>query len=148
MIHGDVNKNNIIVDRKCTSDGSSQTGYSISGLVDFADANSSFYVYELATVMADIMPSVDEIEPLETGRRLFGGYIKELPLNEKEWTVLKLCVCIRLLQNYVLRSNSLVDNPGSEYLEQGRIDSLQLCRYLWQLNDEIFTEKVVFNEAL
>ena len=119
--------------------------YYISGLVDFADANSSIYVYELAIVMADMMSSIDEIDPLETGRRLFKGYVEVLPLNEEELSVLKLCICIRLLQNYVLRSKSLLDNPGSEYLEQGREESLQLCRYLWQLSDETFTEKVVCN---
>ena len=119
-----MNKNNIIVERcHSTSDGSPHYDYVISGLVDFADADTSVYVYELATVMADIMASDYEMEPLEIGREIFRGYVEEFLLNEMELSVLKLCIYIRLLQNYVLRSETLVDNPENKYIDDGWIES-------------------------
>ena len=144
-IHGDVNNVNIIVKpRMETTEAQVASSYIISGIIDFVDACSSFYVYELATVMADIMSSCfHKRNPLEIARLIYTGYIKEFPLSELESRVLKLVICIRLLQSYVLSGMSLVSDPENVYLSLERQEFIELCGYLWKMEDNEFHNKMI-----
>ena len=141
LIHGDVNKHNIIV-LPVETDSKADPVYVISGLIDFADASFSYYIYELATLMADIMTSYLQDDPVNIGGIIFNGYAEAFNLNEYEISVLRLCVCVRLLQSYVLRSETMLKEPGNAYLNRGREESLDLCRCIWQMTDEEFLRKI------
>ena len=144
ILHGGVNNCNIIIKLVSNGDSSTSEDYVISGITDFSDVCSGYYVYELATVMAEIMSSCfKKNNPLEVARPIFQSYIEEFPLSEVETGVLKYILCVRLLQMYVLTGLSLSNDPENEYLNADRQECIGVCRYLWKLENSHYLAEVV-----
>ena len=140
-----MNNCNIIV--KLASEGKESQNtksYVISGLIDFGDACSSFYVYEIATIMADIMASCfHTTDPIRIAKSLFQGYSQEFALNTDEVNALKLVICIRALQAYVVSGMDAENDPDNKYLTLERQEYIELCRYLWKMDDSNFLAMLV-----
>ena len=81
--------------------------------------------------------------PLKVARQIYKGYTAEFPLLELEISVLKLVLCIRFLQMYVLTGMALLHDPENKYLTLERQEFIDLCRYLWALKDTFFLREVV-----
>lgn len=110
VIHGDVNEMNVIVKPK---PGSSNSDYCIKGIIDFGDAQYSYYVFELAVTMAYTM--------LITGDPRSGGYVlagytvtKRLP--DEEYRLLKTLISMRLVQSLVYGAYSIEQDPNNVYV--------------------------------
>ena len=144
ILHGDVNNCNIIIKPVSCGNSSTREDYVISGIIDFSDVCSGYYVYELATIMAEIMSSCfKKNNPLEVARPIFKSYMEEFSLSEVETGVLKYVLSARLLQMYVLTGLSLTNDPENEYINADRQECIGACRYLWQLENDHFLAEVV-----
>ncbi|XP_060557771.1 hydroxylysine kinase-like isoform X2 [Ruditapes philippinarum] len=141
-IHGDFNDCNFIVLQTLTK----VDKYTISGLIDYGDACVSFYVYEIATLMADMMAVCQgKQNPFEVGKLILRGYRKEFELNSVELDNLRLIICIRMIQYYVLGAEILEKDPSNEYAGLDRDEYISLCKYLWDIDDERFRLELVEN---
>ena len=102
LIHGDANKENIIVrDER------------VSGLVDFGDACFNPRVCELAICLAYLM--MDREDPMDAAGIVVRAYCEELQLLDQELAVLFQLVCGRLAVSICMASGRLQeerDNPN------------------------------------
>ena len=141
-IHGDINNCNIIVQRS----DESNSDYVISGIIDFGDACKSFYVSELVIIMADLMSScLGQYEPLTVANLIIRGYLMEFTLQKDELKFLRILLCSRLLQLYILGGEAIRKNPENEYVCLELKETMDMCTYLWTLDDDVFI-KVVFKD--
>lgn len=108
IIHGDFNEHNILVQPD------NNDSYKISGVLDFGDMNSGFYIHELAIIIMHLM-SVHP-NPIEVGGAVLAGWESELPLNEAERDCLYALVLSRLCQVVICVRVALLAQPESEYL--------------------------------
>ena len=102
LIHGDANKENIIVrdDR-------------VAGLVDFGDACFNPRVCELAICLAYLM--MDRDDPMDAAAIVVRAYCEELQLLDQELEILFQLVCGRLAVSICMASDRLQeerDNPN------------------------------------
>lgn len=102
LIHGDANKENIIVrdDR-------------VAGLVDFGDACFNPRVCELAICLAYLM--MDRDDPMDAAAIVVRAYCEELQLLDQELEILFQLVCGRLAVSICMASDRLKDerdNPN------------------------------------
>lgn len=127
--HGDFNDHNILVE----PDNSS--GYKISGVLDFGDMSSGFYVFELAISIMYMM--IENPDPLEVGGPVLAGWESVHRLNEAEKDALYLLVLCRFCQSLVLARHAVVQQPeNEEYLmTTAKTGVRHLCR-LWELGKE------------
>lgn len=99
---------------------------------------------DLVIVMADLMTSCSgKHEPLTVARLLAKGYLKAMELNREEISRLKLLICARLLQTFVLSGEALRAHPENDYAGLERKESMELCKHLWRLEDSFFSETVL-----
>ncbi|XP_070817278.1 hydroxylysine kinase isoform X2 [Chaetodon trifascialis] len=137
--HGDFNDLNVLV-QPDESDG-----YRISGILDFGDMNTGYYIHELAITIMYMMTR--HPEPIEVGGHVLAGWESVLPLNETEKDCLFVLVLSRFCQSLVLARYSVTLNPeNEEYLMITSRTGIHILRQMWELGREQ-VEKVWFQSA-
>ncbi|XP_041745623.1 hydroxylysine kinase [Coregonus clupeaformis] len=127
--HGDFNDHNILVQ----PDDSAT--YKISGILDFGDMSSGYYVYELAIAIMYMM--IENPTPLDVGRAVLAGWESVLPLNEAERDALYLLVLCRFCQSLVLARHAVAQQPENEdYLMITAKTGIRHLFRLWELGKE------------
>ena len=141
-IHSDLISSNIyVIDKYNAAAGGQMSG--ISGIIDFGDACVGTYVYEIAILMADIMAHHRQ-SALELGRSLLRGFCSEFHLNTEELSCLRLCICVRLLQCYILTEKAALDNPvNRKYITRYQEPYKACCKFLWNIQESEFYEAVI-----
>ena len=82
-------------------------------------------------------------DPFRIAKQIFRGYKEEFSLNDGEIKIVKLIICARTLQAYVLSGMDAEDDPEKEYLTLERHESIELCRHLWNIEDNEFLTKLM-----
>ncbi|XP_010894279.2 hydroxylysine kinase [Esox lucius] len=137
--HGDFNDHNILVQPDDSA------GYRISGILDFADMSSGYYVYELAIAIMYMM--IENPTPLDVGGVVLAGWETVIPLNQAERDSLYLLVLSRFCQSLVVARHTVVQHPeNKEYLMiTAKTGIRHLCQ-LWELGKEE-VERIWFEGA-
>lgn len=119
--------------------------YRISGILDFGDMNSGYYIHELAITIMYMM--TEHPEPIEVGGPVLAGWESVLPLNEAERDCLYLLVMSRFCQSLVLARYTVTLHPeNAEYLMISSKRGVKLFSQLLELGRER-VEKVWFQSA-
>lgn len=120
-------------------------GHRISGILDFGDMNSGYYIYELAIAIMYMM--TEHPTPIEVGGPVLAGWESVLPLNEAEKDCLYVLVLSRFCQSLVLARHSVILHPeNAEYLMITSRKGVHIFHQLWELGKEQ-VEKVWFQSA-
>lgn len=120
-------------------------GYKISGILDFGDMNSGYYVHDLAITIMYMM--MEHPEPTEVGGPVLAGWESVLPLNEAERDCLYVLVLSRFCQSLVLARYSVAMHPeNAEYLMISAKNGVRILRQIWEHGQEQ-VEKVWFQIA-
>lgn len=136
---GDFNNLNVLV-QPDESDG-----HRISGILDFGDMHSGYYIHELAITIMYMM--TEHPEPIEVGGLVLAGWESVLPLNEAEKDCLYVLVLSRFCQSLVLARHSVTLQPeNEEYLMISSRRGVHILRQLWELGKEQ-AEKAWFQSA-
>lgn len=98
LIHGDANKENILVEGDC-----------VVGLVDFGDACYNPRICELAVCLAYLM--MDRDDPMSAAESVIVAYAEEVELNEEELAVLFPLVCGRLAMSICMATSRRSESP-------------------------------------
>nr|XP_045905814.1 hydroxylysine kinase-like isoform X2 [Micropterus dolomieu] len=137
--HGDFNDLNVLV-QPDESDS-----HRISGILDFGDMNSGYYIHELAIAITYMM--MEHPKPIEVGGPLLAGWESVLPLNDAERDCLYVLVLSRFCQSLVLARHAVTLHPeNEEYLMISSRNGVHFLRQLWELGKEQ-VEKVWFQSA-
>ncbi|XP_044216465.1 hydroxylysine kinase [Thunnus albacares] len=137
--HGDFNDLNVLVQPD------ENDGYKISGILDFGDMNSGYYIHELAITLMYMMN--EHPHPIEVGGPILAGWESVLPLNETEKDCLYVLVLSRFCQSLVFARYSVTLQPeNAEYLMISSKKGIHIVRQLWELGKE-HMEKVWFQSA-
>ncbi|XP_026179003.1 hydroxylysine kinase isoform X2 [Mastacembelus armatus] len=137
--HGDFNDLNILVE-PCENDG-----YSISGILDFGDMNSGYYIHDLAIAIMYMM--MEHPRPVEVGGPILAGWESVIPLNEMEKVCLFVLVLARFCQSLVHARYAVKLHPeNKEYLMISSRKGVHIFRELWELGKE-HVENVWFESA-
>ena len=111
-------------------DGPSQ--YKISGILDFGDMSSGYYIFELAIAIMYMM--IENPSPVEVGGHVLAGYESVFPLNEAERDCLFLLVLCRFSQSLVLARYSVLQQPeNEEYLMITSRTGIKHLSRMWEL---------------
>ena len=124
VIHSDLHDLNILA--QMTAAGS----YEVSGVLDFADCFYSQYVYEIGTLMAELMPK--KKDPVLWVCPLLAGYQHTFPLNPTELGCLYYVVLTRLCLSATLCYTSYQQEPSNTYLLSG-------VNGFWELAEELLS---------
>uniref|UniRef100_A0A3Q3WQW9 Hydroxylysine kinase n=1 Tax=Mola mola TaxID=94237 RepID=A0A3Q3WQW9_MOLML len=137
--HGDFNDLNVLVQPN------ENDGYKISGILDFGDMSSGYYVYELAITIMHMM--LEHPNPIEAGGPVLAGWESILSLNQAEKDCLYVLVMSRFCQALVLTRHSVTLHPeNAEYLLITSRKGVHIFCQLWELGKEE-VEKVWFQMA-
>ncbi|KAI5609802.1 hydroxylysine kinase, partial [Silurus asotus] len=137
--HGDMNDHNILVQR----DGPSR--YKISGILDFGDMSSGYFVFELAIAIMYMM--IESPYPLEVGGPVIAGFESVVPLNSDEKDSLYTLVLSRFSQSLVYARSAVLQQPeNEEYLMTTAKKGNRHLQLLWEKGKEE-VEKVWFGGA-
>lgn len=137
--HGDFNDLNILVQPDDSN------GYRISGILDFGDMNSGYYIHELAITIMYMM--TEHPNPIEVGGPILAGWESVLPLNKVEKDCLYLLVLCRFCQSLVLARYSVTLHPeNEEYLMITSKKGVKILQQLWELG-RTQVENVWFESA-
>ncbi|XP_042339767.1 hydroxylysine kinase-like [Plectropomus leopardus] len=136
--HGDFNDLNVLVQPE-------GDGHKISGILDFGDMNSGYYIYELAITIMYMM--IEHPKPIEVGGPVLAGWESVLPLNKAEKDCLYVLVLSRFCQSLVLARHSVTLHPeNEEYLMTTSRKGVHILQQIWELGQEQ-VEKVWFQSA-
>ncbi|XP_037326356.2 hydroxylysine kinase [Pungitius pungitius] len=137
--HGDFNDLNVLVQLD------ESAGHRISGILDFGDMNSGYYIHELAITIMYMM--TEHPEPVEVGGPVLAGWESVLPLDETEKDCLYVLVLSRFCQSLVMARHSVKMHPeNADYLMISSRRGVHILRQLWELGKEQ-VEKVWFQSA-
>ncbi|KAK3533901.1 hypothetical protein QTP70_034894 [Hemibagrus guttatus] len=137
--HGDLNDHNILVERKGSS------AYKISGILDFGDMSSGYFIFELAIVIMYMM--IESRNPLEVGGPVIAGFESVFPLNSDERDALYTLVLSRFSQSLVYARSAVLQQPeNEEYLMITAKNGLRHLQLLWEKGKKE-VEKVWFEGA-
>ncbi|KAM9362156.1 hydroxylysine kinase-like [Symphorus nematophorus] len=137
--HGDLNDFNVLV--QPDESGS----YRISGIIDFGDMNSGYYIYELAIAIMHMM--TQHPEPMEVGGVVLAGWESVLPLNEAEKSCLYVLVMSRFCQYLVFTRRAVTLRPdNAEYFMRSPRNGVLFLQQLWERGKEQ-VEEVWFQSA-
>ncbi|XP_035256993.1 hydroxylysine kinase-like [Anguilla anguilla] len=135
-IHGDFSDHNILVEPDDV------IGYRISGILDFAEISSGYYVLELAISIMYMM--TESRSPLEIGGAVLAGFESVFPLNEAERDALYVLVLVRFCQSLVLAHYSVTLYPeNKEYLMVSAGKGVGHLFMLWKMGKEAVLRKWV-----
>ncbi|XP_023699949.2 hydroxylysine kinase [Paramormyrops kingsleyae] len=127
--HGDFNDHNILV----KPDG--PAGYKISGIIDFGDMSSGYYVFELSITIMYMM--IESPNPVDVGGPVLAGWESVFPLNGAERDSLYLLVLCRFCQSLVLARHACALYPeNEEYLMTTAKTGIKIISKLWELGKE------------
>ncbi|XP_053286961.1 hydroxylysine kinase [Pleuronectes platessa] len=104
--HGDFNDLNVLMQPDETD------GYRISGILDFGDLHSGYYIHELAIAIMYMM--IEHPNPIEVGGPVLAGWESVLPLNEAEKECLYVLVLCRFCQSLLFARYSVTLQPENE----------------------------------
>ncbi|XP_049910391.1 hydroxylysine kinase-like [Epinephelus moara] len=136
--HGDFNELNVLVQPE-------GDGHRISGILDFGDMNTGYFIHELAIAIMYMMTI--HPEPVDVGGPVLAGWESVLPLNEAEKDCLYVLVLSRFCQSLVLARHSVMLHPeNEEYLMITSRRGIHVLHRLWELGKEQ-VEKVWFQSA-
>ncbi|KAM6202430.1 hydroxylysine kinase [Rhynchocyon petersi] len=111
--HGDLNDHNILVEPSNSASG--DTGYRVSGILDFDDMSYGYYVFEVAITIMYMM--IESKTPIQVGGHVLAGFESIIPLTAAERSALFLLVCSRFCQSLVMAAHSCQLQPeNKEYL--------------------------------
>ncbi|KAM8888159.1 hydroxylysine kinase-like isoform 1-T1 [Synchiropus picturatus] len=137
--HGDFNELNILVKPDETS------GFRISGVLDFGDMSSGYFVHELA--IAIMYMCTQHPNPVEAGGPVLAGFSSVFPLNEAEKDSLYILVLSRFCQSLILARHGISLHPeNAEYLMITHRKGVGILSQLWELGKE-HVEEVWFQSA-
>ncbi|CAG0893626.1 unnamed protein product [Cyprideis torosa] len=113
IIHGDYNEQNILV-----VEGSTESQYTVNGLIDFGDSHYSCRLFDYAIGIAYMTIECGTMEQLEAGGHFLAGYLcnREIPLLE--WRLLPTAVAGRLSQSLVLDELERLDKLKEAFFRQ------------------------------
>lgn len=124
--HGDFNDHNILVQLD------DSTNYKISGILDFGDMSSGYYIFDLAITIMYMM--IENPNPLDVGGPVLAGWESVLPLNEEERDALYLLVLGRFCQSLVLARHAVSQQPWNEdYLMTTAKTGFRHLHNLWEV---------------
>ncbi|KAK1805699.1 hypothetical protein P4O66_001966 [Electrophorus voltai] len=127
--HGDFNDHNVLVEPDDSSN------YKITGILDFGDMSTGYFVFELAITITYMM--IENANPLDVGRPVIAGWESVIPLNEAEKDALYVLVLSRLCQSLVLARHAVLQQPeNEEYLMITAKTGVHLLFFLWQKGKE------------
>lgn len=127
--HGDFNDLNVLVQPD------ENKGYKVSGILDFGDMNSGYYIHELAIAIMYMM--TEHPEPVKVGGPVLAGWESVLPLNEAERDCLFVLVLCRFCQSLVLARHTVILHPeNADYLMISSKRGIHIFRQLWELGKE------------
>lgn len=119
--------------------------YKISGILDFGDMSSGYFVFELAIMIMYMM--IESTNPLEVGSPLIAGFETIHPLNADERDALYTLVLSRFCQSVVYARSAVLQQPeNEEYLMITSKHGIRLLQILWEKGKEE-VEKVWFDGA-
>ncbi|KAG7283703.1 hypothetical protein CRUP_020476 [Coryphaenoides rupestris] len=128
--HGDFNDLNILVEPE--PDVGSGGDHRISGILDFSDMSSGYYVHELAIAITYMM--IEHPDPPSVGRPVTQGWESVLPLQREERDCLYLLVLCRLTQSLVMARHTVRLQPeNKDYLMITAGPGSRILRQLWDL---------------
>ena len=107
VIHGDLNGTNIIVQQ-------SESGAEIVGLIDFGDCVHSYYLFELAILVAFILLVYDN--RMELVAPVIKGYIDVFPLQQAELQCLYYAVLATLCTIGVRGEYMVATEPENSHI--------------------------------
>lgn len=120
-------------------------GYKISGILDFGDMNSGYYVFELAITIMYMM--IEHPDPIQVGGPVLAGWESVFPLNQDEKDCLYLLVLSRFCQSLVMARYSVTLHPeNEEYLMITSRKGVKILHRFWELGKKQ-VEKVWFQHA-
>ncbi|XP_042337584.1 hydroxylysine kinase-like, partial [Plectropomus leopardus] len=123
--HGDFSDLNVLVQPE-------GDGHKISGILDFGNMSSGYYIYELAITIMYMM--TEHPKPIEVGGPVLAGWESVLPLNEAEKDCLYVLVLSRFCQSLVFaRYNVILHPENKEYLMTTSRKGVHTLRQLWEL---------------
>jgi Ser/Thr protein kinase RdoA (MazF antagonist) len=108
VIHGDLNGKNIIVQQ-------SENSAAIVGLIDFGDCVHSYYLFELAILVAHTMMSHDH--RIELVAPVIKGYIDVFPLTQEELQCLYYAVLAILCTTGVKGEHVYATEPENMHMQ-------------------------------
>ncbi|CAL8309739.1 unnamed protein product [Lota lota] len=139
--HGDFNDLNILVEPDQGGGGD----HRISGILDFGDMSSGYYVHELAIAIMYMM--IQHPDPVAVGRPVTEGWESVVPLNREERDCLYLLVLCRFCQSLVMARHTVKLQPQNEqYLMITARTGMRILRQLWDLG-KAEVEKVWFQDG-
>ncbi|CAM4654029.1 unnamed protein product [Leuciscus chuanchicus] len=137
--HGDFNDHNLLV----KPDGPSK--YKISGILDFGDMSSGYFIFELAITIMYMM--IENPNPVDVGGPVVAGWESVFPLNEAERDSLYLLVLCRFCQSLVLARHTVIQQPeNEEYVMMASKTGVHHICHLWELGKEE-VERIWFQSA-
>lgn len=135
-----MNDHNILVEQDETS------CYRISGILDFCDMSSGYFVFELAIMIMYMM--IESTNPLEVGGPVIAGFESIFPLNDDERDALYTLVLSRFSQSLVYARSAVQQQPeNKEYLMTTAKTGNRLLQLLWEKGKQE-VEKVWFEGAV
>lgn len=64
----------------------------VSGIIDFGDIQSNYYVFELAIAICYMMIECKTMDILDAPGHVLAGYNSKRPIPDKEFSILKVTV--------------------------------------------------------
>ncbi len=125
VVHHDLNDRNVMV-----------SGDDVTGLIDFGDLHVGRQIGELAVLLAYALLDVPDL--VATTRRVVGGYVEHMPVDDLELQVLFDLVAARLAMSVTIsahRSTGFVDN---DYLTVSQAPALRLLRRLLAVRPDMW----------
>ncbi|KAG5866464.1 hypothetical protein JTB14_022612 [Gonioctena quinquepunctata] len=126
LIHGDFNEQNIIVAEK-------NGEYELKAVIDFGDSHVACYLYELAITMCYMMLIEKDVWP---GGYVLAGYSAVRKVQEKELSLLRICIAARLCQSLVIGAYSSLQEPENSYLLTTAGPGWILLEQIWNATDQ------------
>ena len=128
-IHGDMNKDNIIVD--------TDTG-EVKGVIDFGDLSYSYSVFDLVIAMYHI-GIVQPDDFVNIAGQVLKGYHEVYPISELELEVLFILILCRMAQIVSIGEYKYhVLDPGNDYL----LEDIKPAQIVLKILDDMGEEKV------
>ncbi|GAB1602479.1 hydroxylysine kinase-like [Argonauta hians] len=137
QIHGDLNDLNVLVKeskpvQQNNDSKTSEPNFVISGIIDFADATHSYFVFDVAIAIAYMMINCTLLDPIDITGHLLAGYLSEFNMNQAERDALYVLICCRFAQSLAIGWHTYVKDPSNEYPILTAAAGWPLLRRLWQ----------------
>ncbi|XP_029658028.1 hydroxylysine kinase-like [Octopus sinensis] len=152
QIHGDLSDLNVLVEERHSSikqESSNESitsqknkpDFVISGMIDFADASFSYFIYDIAIALAYMMTSNKQVDAINVSGHTLAGYLSEFHMNSAERNALLLLICCRISQTLAIGWYTYVRNPSNDYPLVTAATGWPLLHSIWKKpRDEIEKE--------